>query len=102
MLRQNFTRKRAILSHVQFYIFQHTPAKINSPPPQKFRISTQMFGGPFEKTFKLANLRMPKSPSRFCIAFGKDKQRACPAKIARLARKKRVEDKIQNGSVFPL
>ena len=32
MLRQNFTRKRAILSHVQFYIFQHTPAKINSPP----------------------------------------------------------------------
>ena len=99
MLRQNFTRKRAILSHVQFYIFQHTPAKINSPP-QKFRISTQMFGGPFEKTFKLANLRMPKSPSRFCIAFGKDK--ACPAEIARPARKKRVEDKIQNGSVFPL
>ena len=95
MLRQNFTRKRAILSHVQFYIFQHTPA-------QKFRISTQMFGGPFEKTFKLANLRMPKSPSRFCIAFGKDKQRACPAEIARPARKKRVEDKIQNGSVFPL
>lgn len=88
MLRQNFTRKRAILSHVQFYIFQHTPAKINSPP-QKFRISTQMFGEPFEKTFKLANLRMPKSPSRFCIAFSKDKQRACPAEIARPARKKK-------------
>lgn len=101
MLRQNFTRKRAILSHVQFYIFQHTPAKINSPL-KNLEYRRKCLAAHLKKTFKLANLRMPKSPSRFCIAFGKDKQRACPAEIARPARKKRVEDKIQNGSVFPL
>lgn len=67
MLRQNFTRKRAILSHVQFYIFQHTPAKINSPPPQKFRISTQMFGGPFEKLLSLQIFGCLKAPAGFAL-----------------------------------
>lgn len=101
MLRQNFTRKRAILSHVQFYIFQHTPAKINSPPPQKFRISTQMFGAHLKKLLSLQIFGCLKAPAGFALHSARINSVPAQQKLHGLRVKKELKIKYKMVAFFP-
>ena len=102
MLRQNFTRKRAILSHVQFYIFQHTPAKINSQKNKNLEYRRKCLANHLKKLLSLQIFGCLKAPAGFALHSARINSVPAQQKLHGLRVKKRVEDKIQNGSVFPL
>lgn len=101
MLRQNFTRKRAILSHVQFHIFQHTPAKINSPPLKNLEYRRKCLAAHLKKLLSLQIFGCLKAPAGFALHSARINSVPAQQKLHGLRVKKELKIKYKMVAFFP-